>query len=203
MVRILFYPIFAAVQLIVVSRSFPPLSRRWVYEFCHGRHIRQFHESTVMDSVTGLSSKMADTQYVLGLYSASDLEAYPNEEEADHVVNGTDGMGGNPAMENHGSSSTSGAYFVQEYKSGDVCDHSDVTDAAIKAGHIGTGGIERSTTVRFSCGPALDFSQINEDSTCHYVIDVVIPDLCHHPLFKVPEPKTQVVKCLPVEGPIP
>jgi len=90
-----------------------------------------------------------------------------------------------------------GAYYPQEYTKGDVCDHEDVTDSAIKAGAFGEGGIERATTVRYSCGNFVEMS-VKEDSTCHYVIDISVPTLCSHPLFKAPISKKQVVKCLPI-----
>jgi len=95
------------------------------------------------------------------------------------------------------SAGGNGAYFYQEYTKGDVCDQVDVTDSAIKAGEFGEGGIERAITVRYSCNSELMVS-VKEDSTCHYVIDVTVPTLCHHPLFKAPVSKTQVVKCLPI-----
>mmetsp|Transcript_29883 Transcript_29883/g.43509 ORF Transcript_29883/g.43509 Transcript_29883/m.43509 type:complete len:81 (-) Transcript_29883:265-507(-) len=62
-------------------------------------------------------------------------------------------------------------------------------------------GVERATTVRFSCGKNYEILNVNEDSTCHYIFDVSVPDLCGHPLFKEPVIKTQVVKCLPA-GPL-
>jgi hypothetical protein len=90
-----------------------------------------------------------------------------------------------------------GAYFFEEYTKGDVCDHEDVTDSAVKAGSFGEGGIERATTVCYSCGTSLDMA-VKEDSTCHYIVDISVPTLCDHPLFKAPISKRQVVKCLPV-----
>mmetsp|Transcript_2750 Transcript_2750/g.7657 ORF Transcript_2750/g.7657 Transcript_2750/m.7657 type:complete len:205 (-) Transcript_2750:75-689(-) len=91
-----------------------------------------------------------------------------------------------------------GAYFPIEYTHGDACEHPDVTDSAIKAGEVGKGGIERATSVRFYCGPAMKMN-VKEDSTCHYIADVSIPLLCEHPLFRAPIQKREVVKCLPVD----
>ena len=81
------------------------------------------------------------------------------------------------------------------YKRQDLCDHEDVTDSAIKAGAFGEGGIERSTTIRYSCGVKFEMI-VKEDSTCHYIADVTVPALCSHPLFRAPVSKKQVVKCL-------
>jgi hypothetical protein len=89
-----------------------------------------------------------------------------------------------------------GAYFYQEYPNGDVCDHEDVTDSAIKAGEVGEGRVERSTTVRYGCGGSIGLI-VKEDTSCHYVADVTIPALCQHPFFRAPVSKKQVVKCIP------
>ena len=91
----------------------------------------------------------------------------------------------------------SGAYYEIEYTGGDVCDHTDVTDSAIVAGSaIGTsGGVERSSSVRFYCGEMYDVA-VHEDSTCHYIVQVKVPALCQHRLFRAPSAKKQVIKCL-------
>lgn len=91
-----------------------------------------------------------------------------------------------------------GSMYIQEYSHGDVCDHEDVAESVIKGGNVVHGAVERSSTVRFSCGKQLDLIDIKEDSTCHYILDVAVPELCEHALFKAPTTKTQVVKCLPV-----
>jgi hypothetical protein len=73
-----------------------------------------------------------------------------------------------------------------------------VTDAAIIAGSAGAGGIiTRASSVRYYCGNSHSIT-VNEDSTCHYLVHVTVPELCKHPLFMAPLAKKQVVKCLPV-----
>ena len=92
-------------------------------------------------------------------------------------------------------------HFIQEYTNGDVCEGVDVTDTSIKGGSLNAmGGIERSTTVRFFCGKFAELVHVNEDSTCHYVIDVTVPALCHHPHFMAQPIPKKVVKSLPVEN---
>lgn len=151
---------------------------------------------------------------MLGLYKADVHESYADDEEHDHVINATRSDGkdslvvgsskkakakkkvdGNPP-----EAGGNGAVFIQEYTDGLVCEDSDVAQSIIKGGNVVGGGIERSTTVRFSCGKNYELVRVNEDSTCHYIFDVTVPALCHHPLFKARLPKTQVVKCLPVPG---
>lgn len=182
----------------------------WAYEFCPGAYVRQFHEEEVglvdqLSGIRGSQKKKAPavvTEHFLGRYKPEDHEGVTKENEWEHVVNSTSSISSlstNRKAQGTPSSSAggNGAYYVQEYTKGDVCDQVDVTDSAIKAGEFGEGGIERAITVRYSCNSEISVT-VKEDSTCHYVIDVTIPTLCHHPLFKAPVSKTQVVKCLPV-----
>ena len=176
----------------------------WSYEICHGTNIRQFHENHLLDSTTGTTSKAVEAENILGLYDSEGLESFPTDHEIDFVVNATDDLGDDDfrlvatkskAIPTRGN----GAYFKQEYIGGDVCVTKDITDVAIKAGTVAEGSMKRATTVRFFCGNRVELTQVNEDSTCHYIIDVIIPDLCFHPLFKAPVVKQQVMKCLPVK----
>jgi len=163
----------------------------WLYELCPGRHIRQFHEVTLLDRITGVPRAEVESEHILGVYNPMD-DLVEKEDEWQHVVNETAATTGASS-----GSRGNGAYYAQEYTSGEVCDHEDVTDSAIKAGEFGEGHIERATTVRYSCGSQLGMT-VKEDSTCHYVVDVTMPVLCGHPFFKAPVSKRQVVKCLPV-----
>ena len=107
----------------------------WTYEFCHTRRIRQFHEEIVSETTStggvGMSKRM-DTEHILGYYSPKLGELYPDEDWR-FVHNATDSP---TAVFPSGN----GAYFELEYPGGHVCDHSDVTDAAIVAGSAGVGG---------------------------------------------------------------
>ena len=190
---------------------------------CHGLHIRQFHETIMVDKLTGVAKNQVETEYNLGKYHAADHETYTADMEWKHVVNATDdGAGGAGAdgrlqqqptkrrRRGKGAYGGNGAYYQQEYTAGDACEDPDavvvvVTDASSSmmktAGQASSsasfgGVVERASTVRYACGPALGMS-IKEDSTCHYIVDVTIPALCGHPLFKAPVSKQQVVKCLP------
>jgi hypothetical protein len=156
-----------------------------------------------MDRISGAASTEVESEHILGKYNPKVYESTPKHMEWKNVVNATNlGIGSknnkprarvSGAPTAHGGN---GAYYFEEYPSGDVCDHEDVTDSAIKAGQVGEGGIERGTTVRYSCGNQVEMT-VKEDSTCHYLVDVSIPALCAHPLFKAPVSNKQVVKCLP------
>jgi hypothetical protein len=156
----------------------------------------------MVDRLTGVTASDVDTEYTLGLYKIKDHEAYPKQDEWQHVVNATvpGGVLGGQSKPRGRQLPTAyggnGAYFFQEYPGGQTCEHPDVTEAAIKANKVGEGGIERAASVRYSCGNQFEMN-IKEDSTCHYIVDVTIPALCSHPLFKATVFKKQVVKCLP------
>ena len=156
---------------------------------------------TMVDSVSGELQTHIGTQYLLGEYDATS-SAVTKEDEWKYVVNmtsTTSTKAERPATNAPLPSTTggNGAYFYQEYINGDICDNEDVTDSAIKAGEFGEGGIQRATTVHYSCGSQFGMN-VKEDSTCHYIVDVTIPALCGHPLFKGPLSRRQIVKCLPV-----
>ena len=186
------------------------ISHRWTYEFCHAKQIRQYHANNLVDANTGFAKQTIETEHFLGVYEGSGNGEYPNEDEHLHVMNATDsasdvGIGRRKGSRNVNSGNKSGkqpggngAVYVQEYDHGDVCDHEDVAESVIKGGSIVHGSVERSSTVRFSCGKRWELIDIKEDSTCHYLVDVTVPELCQHELFKAPVTKTQVVKCLPV-----
>ena len=161
----------------------------WTYGFCHTSQIHQFHEDVTLDPLTAMSNAEIGSRYVLGKYQKSISENFPKEEEIRHMGSSQDSDG----------SSTSDPHYIQEYTHGDVCDDTEVMDSAIKGGNYGDGKVERSTTVRFFCGSQKTILRVEEDSTCHYVMDISVPELCHQKYFEVPHLKTQVVKCLPVD----
>ena len=158
----------------------------------------------MMDRSTGVSSRVVEMQFFLGRYDEGSSKL-SKEDEYQRVINATMGQTSTGTGTSKKATNTrsgaplahggNGAYFYQEYTGGDVCDDEDVADSAIKAGEVGEGLVERSTTVRFGCGSEFKLN-VKEDSTCHYVADVTIPALCQHPFFRAPVSKKQVVKCI-------
>lgn len=174
----------------------------WTYEICHKDKIRQYHEEAgTKRTETGATfvSKVVTEQHILGKYKNND-EIYPSPSWGDEwsiVVNSTDkhssidGSGG-------GAGVGVGTYYEVEYTGGDFCDTEDVKDSAIVAGAIGSQRLARASSVRYFCGPYFAFT-VDEDSSCHYIVQVSVPDLCFHPLFREPVSKKQVIKCLPAD----
>jgi len=164
--------------------------------------------------ILDLRKRIIETEHLLGLYlnSGNDVKDYPDEDEHLHVVNATVsnkadwGVGNRMGRNLHNGGlgknekqpGGNGAVYVQEYSHGDSCDQDDVAESVIKGGNVVHGSVDRSTTVRFSCGKKSELMDIKEDSTCHYVLEVVVPELCEHRLFRATTTRTQVVKCLPV-----
>lgn len=171
----------------------------WVYELCPGNYIRQYHETSRLDPVSGTSTVVIDAEHILGRFDKAHNTWH--DEDWKHVVNSTSilktrsGQSMSVVPTIHGGN---GAFTFHEYKWGDVCDSDDVTDSAIKAGAIGEGRIERSATIKYGCGSLIEMT-VNEDTTCHYVAHVTIPLLCNHPLFRAPTSKQHVVRCLPTK----
>jgi hypothetical protein len=158
----------------------------WSYELCSFQDVRQYHETAIASKTKSggiVTKKKIETEHVLGRYTADIFAYVPDEEEWRLVVNSTEG---------------DGAYVEIEFTDGDICDHPDVTDSAVVAGGASAGGVARSSSVRYYCSDRYALT-IKEDSTCHYIVDVKVPALCNHPLFKVPVAKKQQVKCLPAE----
>ncbi|KAL3809898.1 hypothetical protein ACHAXA_008550 [Cyclostephanos tholiformis] len=180
----------------------------WTYELCHRELIRQYHVENIIDATTGFAKQKITSEHLMGVYrdSGNSIEDYPNEDEHLHVVNAafrspTDLGVGNVNKNDRQQPSMAGgngAVYEQEYKHGAICDHEDVALSVIKGGNVLKGSVERSSTVRYMCGKQWELIDVKEDSTCHYLLDVTVPELCQHNLFRAPMTKTQVVKCLPV-----
>jgi Glucosidase II beta subunit-like protein len=179
----------------------------WVYEICHQKSIRQYHETLgVRKNSAGakVSAKVVESEHILGRYDITNESHVPDEEEWKLVVNATTTSSTAVAASLLWGEGN-GAYYQVEYTGGDTCDTADVTDSAVVAGTKTAGSssnkavflLQRAASVRYHCGHTFDV-QVSEDTTCHYIVDVKVPGLCRHPLFRAPIAKKQVMKCLPV-----
>lgn len=180
----------------------------WTYSFCFKSSIYQYHESVDLDLEQGVMTAKIEASNVLGKYDPVSSEGFPKEEEVHHVIfpkgriqgevrNGID-LDSATSSSTTQSLVTDSAFYQQEYKHGDICEGEDVIDSAIKGGEVGEGGIQRSTTVRFFCGNSKELVRINEDHTCHYVVDITLPELCSHKYFAIPQIEKHAMKCVPL-----
>lgn len=141
-----------------------------------------------------MATNVIETEHFLGRYNAEDHEKVTKDDEWKNMVNITTGLSGGSSLSSPSKNGLglggNGAYYFQEYTDGDACINEDVEDSAAY-------GLKRATTIRYYCGNSLQLT-VKEDSTCHYVIDMTIPALCGHPLFKAPISKRQFLKCMPL-----
>lgn len=156
----------------------------WTYEYCHKRHIRQFNG--VPKEV--IHNPMDDSQYLLGVYNPQEEVSILDDWK--RVVNGTDVIEYGGFTRRRGGN---GAYYEMEYTDGEMCEPAE--DAADE----GFPAIARSCSVRLSCDNSFTLT-VREDSTCHYLVEVTVPTLCEHTLFKPATARKQVVKCLSTDG---
>lgn len=179
----------------------------WTYNFCHKESIFQVHDNVDIVVIKGAILTVETEKFTIGYYDKQSSESYSNEKEIEHVYH----PDGRPILSQDDADLRSlarqkvgapGAYYAQEYSGGDVCDGAGVTEWAKKNGKsFGKDGyaMHRATTVRFFCGKRLELAKIYEDSICHYIIDITIPDLCFHEYFDIPQVKKHAVKCLMIE----
>ena len=134
--------------------------------------------------------KSSETQYNLGIYNQSLIDAIESGDfgqEEIFLVKAS-------KFTNlpHDLESDSFVY-VEDYTLGTLCGGDNVDNISPHA------GIERSSQIRYYCGKKLGLIDVQEDRTCHYIVYVSIPALCHHPLFQMEKQTSvgQVTKCLP------
>jgi len=136
----------------------------WTYEFCHNKHVREFHREK-----DGSESQI----FMLGQYQE-------NTEGTIHNLpnNGKEGSEGMKLMSPVGKIPGQDIpYFSVFYTDGNACDLTS---------------LPRTTEVRYYCaeGKSNVLSDITEPSTCNYVLTVQTPFLCHQSIFR---PKQEIV----------
>jgi len=170
----------------------------WTYEFCAGKHARQFHREA--DGSGGPGAVVAE--YLLG---AADEGAHPPDPavRADPSGPPEEGL----------------AYIAQEYGGGQACDLTGtargvevrfVCADAGGGGGAGAGGdggrlaggshLDGPGPAPPPVGPRDALLAIREPSTCRYTFTVGVADLCAHPAFKISTPPTLAVRCVEVGG---
>jgi len=143
----------------------------WIFEFCYGKYVRQYHEE----------EKKVSTEYYLGRYkpesnksknSGNTQQAATIKDEKDLVRKDEQDI----------------TFYSKIYENGTGCDKNNKT---------------RQTEVRFFCSKdsvAPLLQDVKEPATCHYVLNVMTPLLCSHPLFAIKEPPVEHIQCSPLPG---
>ncbi|KAI9307876.1 hypothetical protein BJ944DRAFT_247044 [Cunninghamella echinulata] len=183
----------------------------WTYEYCHNRHVRQFHidhtktESTAQDNIEGKSV------YYLGRFperiNKEDPSALPNrnQDTTIHPASNTNSKNNGPSLlqqqhgkENHdkyvpGLTSTQlkqiedKKLLVQRWGGGTLCDKTNQP---------------RTTDIQFQCDmhPQGDhISNYQEISTCHYLMTISTPRLCDESMLtSTKKPKLHQIECNPI-----
>ncbi|KAJ3102363.1 hypothetical protein HDU96_009662 [Phlyctochytrium bullatum] len=191
----------------------------WTYEFCHNRHVRQFHQRTKEEELANPDQKQ---DYILGRFPAAALAASLDERPADAAgKKGTTGKeleepkgatGGAPAGA-HQSQTGGGAEGAKQNTaasilSADLLEHE--VDGKIvtylkevwgdgTVCEVGTAG-PRSIEIQYHCNPYVEqISSIRETGSCRYVIHIQTMRLCTDPAFhpKQVDKGTSIV-CEPV-----
>eukprot|EP00743_Colponemidia_sp_Colp-15_P003944 GILK01004254.1.p1 GENE.GILK01004254.1~~GILK01004254.1.p1 ORF type:complete len:382 (-),score=51.63 GILK01004254.1:129-1274(-) len=144
----------------------------WTFEFCYGRHIKQFHQEKQGEQIVQTS------EFMLGYYNQA-----ANEE----LVRAKNTIISKEFTVESVRSPFRQKTYRQIYSNGTACD-------------VTTG--KRRAEVRFQCPPTPEESQtlltsVEEISTCNYRLTVSCPLLCSHPELAVPteESFSHTIKC--------
>ena len=128
----------------------------------------QFHVSIAQDAKTGKHVASYEANNSLGAWKSGSGGGTRSEvEDMKRVVNGTIGE----AEVEKGEGAVSGPFFVEEFMGGDVCQEKEVADLPPTA---------RTTEIRYYCGDVLNIASVHEDRSCHYIVSIVVPELCKH-----------------------
>lgn len=150
------------------------LDHYWTYELCHGRFLRQFHDSSVMN-------KAKSQEYFLGRFSMSDFDKAEAEFMAKIAKYKSEGKK-LPSVIVEGVSMP---YIEFNYTGGTLCN---------------LNNRERITRVLYVCSENAkhELHSVKEIFTCEYEAIVLSPILCLHEDFKVSQDKEHQIKCYPV-----
>ncbi|XP_025413896.1 endoplasmic reticulum lectin 1 isoform X2 [Sipha flava] len=145
----------------------------WIYEICHGRHVRQYHNER-----EGKIQK--EQEYFLGKWKIFD--GLKLEEELKRLIN----LNYPGPTKTRKVDGVNLPYFEMNMSDGTVCD---------------LNGRPRQTNVLYVCYPPSKHNvfSVKETSTCQYEVIVLTSYLCSHPWYKPPNSDELNIDCLPVD----
>lgn len=148
----------------------------FTYEYCHGRHIRQFHRPPPKLGTHNRAERPPLFEYYLGRNSRSEDAAATSPKtrnnhdrtNKENEIEKTDVVDGEEFAQVGLEDGT--IYITFNYNDGTLC---DVT------------GKRRTAKVHFFCNQQQEehISQISEPSICNYVVSIQTPRLCNDPAF--------------------
>ncbi|XP_050431886.1 endoplasmic reticulum lectin 1 isoform X2 [Adelges cooleyi] len=145
----------------------------WIYEVCHGRHVRQYHSDREEKS-------KKEQEYFLGKWTIFD--GLKLEEDLKRLAN----LNYPGPTQTRKVEGVNLPFFQINMTDGTVCDLS---------------GRPRHTNVLYVCYPQSKHNlfSVKETSTCQYEVIVLTSLLCSHPWYKPPNSDELNIDCLPIE----
>ncbi|RIA89754.1 glucosidase II beta subunit-like protein [Glomus cerebriforme] len=134
----------------------------WTYEYCHLRHVKQFHTQAIQPNMKPLEDESVKP-YFLGRYDPRHATLPPSYKDKRGSKNqqqlGTD-------LQDVGGKK----YLVQRWSDGTKCDLT---------------GRPRRVEIQFHCSqhPNDMITVVTEKYTCHYLVVINTPKLCSDPAF--------------------
>lgn len=149
----------------------------WVYELCHGKFLRQYHEET-----TKFKSKITQ-EYFLGKIEPEQIKAHIDEYEKEKEELDRNGLS-RPKILVNGHYKP---YVMLNMTGGTKC---DLTKK------------DRVARIIYVCSEdsKLELYSMKEISTCEYEAIVLSPSLCSHKDFKVDTSTQHEIKCYSLDG---
>ncbi|KAF9948657.1 Protein OS-9 [Mortierella alpina] len=158
----------------------------WTYEYCHKKHIRQYHAEFENGQLVPASEELTHT---LALYQppAAEIQGHPNNEGSLQQRDSSSSSSSSSSTTQAGTVtelavSNEQKYLVQQWGQGEICDLT---------------GAPRKVQVRFQCANVDDRIQhVSEPSTCNYIMLIYSPSLCKEVAFEnIPAPEVNNIDC--------
>lgn len=156
------------------------LESYWTYELCHGRHLRQYHETKeqgkkpkLQEYFLGFGRDVSAKETATGSTTEESLEQPPPATDANIKYRRIEGI--------------DLPYYEVVMTGGTPCDLT---------------GVPRKTRILYVCQPDGhgEVYELKETSTCEYEVMVLTAVLCVHPLFRPKNPPVNKISCHSLAG---
>lgn len=150
----------------------------WIYELCHGKFLRQYHEEGAK-----LKSKISQ-EYYLGRMEPEQITAHEEEYTKRSLDTDQTGQSTRPTILIDGHHKP---FITLNMTAGTIC---DLTKRS------------RASKIIYACNeePKNELYSIKETSTCEYEAIVLSPLLCKHKDFRVDTSTQHEIKCYSIDG---